>query len=99
MKKQKLESSARVKRAKKSAKRTSDKDIDFSDIPELTDSQLKSAFRVGGQALKHKVSKSLIAIRIDSKLLSKIQNLAKKNDCPYQTLINELLNEAVKKAA
>jgi predicted DNA binding CopG/RHH family protein len=74
-----------------------DREIDFSDIPESTDDELAGARRVGrpktGQA------KQLIAFRIDPKLLTKLRKLAAKKRRPYQTLLHEILESAVKKAA
>lgn len=75
----------------------SDEQLDFSDIPESTDEELKRARRVGrpstGQA------KQIIAIRIDPKLLAALRKIASKQSKPYQTLIHELLEKAAKKAA
>src|SRR2546425_13355795 len=56
-------SSARGRRAAKSGKPMPDSQIDFSDIPELTDEQLRRARRVGRPRSGH--AKQLIAIRID----------------------------------
>ena len=90
-------SSARGRRAVKSARHISDAPIDFSDIPESTDTELKRARRVGrprtGQA------KQLIAIRISPGLLAQLRRLAAKQDKPYQTLIHELLEKAAQKVA
>jgi len=90
-------SSARGRRAAKSARHISDAQIDFSDIPESTDAELKRARRVGrpktGQA------KQLIAIRISPGLLAQLRRLAAKQDKPYQTLIHELLEKAAQKLA
>jgi uncharacterized protein (DUF4415 family) len=74
-----------------------DSRIDFSDIPESSDEELSRARRVGrpttGQA------KQLIAIRIDPRLLSDLRHLAARHRKPYQTLVHELLEAAVKHAA
>lgn len=74
-----------------------DSRIDFSDIPETTDAELKRARRVGrprtGQA------KQLIAIRISPRLLAELRRQAAKQSKPYQTLIHELLEEAAARAA
>lgn len=97
MAKKQSASSAPAKRRAKSVKHISDREIDFSDIPESTDDELTRAIRVGrpktGQA------KQLIAFRIDPRLLSKLRKLAAKKGRPYQTLLHELLESAVKKAA
>lgn len=74
-----------------------DREIDFSDIPESTDNELKHAKRVGRPATAS--AKQLIALRIDPKLLLTIRKLASKHDMPYQTLIHQLLEKATKKAA
>jgi uncharacterized protein (DUF4415 family) len=66
--------------------------IVFSDIPELTDGQLKGARRVGRPKSAH--AKQLIAIRIDPRLLSRLRRLARGEQKPYQTLIHELLERA-----
>jgi len=80
-----------------SVKHISDREIDFSDIPESTDDELTNAIRVDrpktGQA------KQLIALRIDPRLLAKLRKLAAKKGRPYQTLLHDLLESAVKKAA
>ena len=72
-----------------------DSQIDFSDIPELTDEQLRRARRVGRPRSGH--AKQLIAIRIDPRLLKQLRRLASKQSKPYQTLIHELLERAAKK--
>ena len=89
--------SARGNPTAKSVKHMPDREIDFSDIPESTDEELKRARRVGRPATGN--AKQLIAIRIDPKLLSALRKLASKQDKPYQTLIHELLEKAAKKAA
>jgi len=85
-------SSARGRRAGKSEKPIPDNRIDFSDIPESTDAELKRARRVGrprtGQA------KQLIAIRISPRLLADIRHRAAQRSMPYQTLIHEILEKA-----
>ncbi len=74
-----------------------DSQIDFSDIPELTDEQLKRARRVGRPTTGY--AKHLIAIRISPRLLSQIRRMAAKQHKPYQTLIHEMLERAAKRAA
>ena len=90
-------SSARGKRAAKSAKHTPDQEIDFSDIPESSDEELKRARRVGRP--KSGNAKQLIAIRIRPQLLAQLRRLAARQDKPYQTLIHELLERATKRVA
>jgi uncharacterized protein (DUF4415 family) len=97
MSKKQSASSARGKAIAKSAKHIPDSNIDYSDIPESTDEELKKARRVGRPAIGN--PKQLIAIRIDPKLLSTLRRLASKQDKPYQTFIHELLEKAAKKAA
>jgi predicted DNA binding CopG/RHH family protein len=70
--------------------------IDFSDLPESTDAELRRARRVGRP--KSGNAKQLIAIRISPKLLSQLRRLAAKRDKPYQTLIHELLEKATRKS-
>jgi predicted DNA binding CopG/RHH family protein len=74
-----------------------DSRIDFSDIPESTDAELKRARRVGrpstGQA------KQLIAIRMSPRLLADIRRRAAQRSMPCQTLIHEMLEKAAAGAA
>ena len=74
-----------------------DSKIDYSDIPESTDEELRRAKRVGRP--KAASTKQLIAIRLDPKLMSRLKKLAKTQDVPYQTLIHQLLEEAVDEVA
>lgn len=97
MAKKRSASSARARRAAKSAKHIPDSRIDFSDIPESTDEELKRARRVGRP--KTGEAKQLIAIRIHPRLLSQLRHLAAAQSKHYQTLINEILESAAKSAA
>lgn len=97
MKKKRSESSARDKRAGGSVKPIPDSQIDFSDIPEATDAQLKRMRRVGRPASG--MAKQLIAIRLSPRLLSQLRKMAAKQGKPYQSLIHELLEKAASKAA
>ena len=87
---------ARGRRPGKNEKYMPDSRIDFSDIPESTDAELKRARRVGrprtGQA------KQLIAIRISPRLLAQIRRRAANLSKPYQTLIHEMLEKAAARA-
>lgn len=74
-----------------------DSQIDFSDIPESTDEELRRARRVGRPSSG--MAKQLIAIRIAPKLLASLRRLAAKQHKPYQTLIHELLEKAASRAA
>ena len=89
--------SAHDKRAGRSAKHIPDSQIDFSDIPESTDEELKRARRVGRP--KSGSAKQLIAIRVDPKLLASLRKMAAKLGKPYQTLIHELLEKTTGRAA
>jgi predicted DNA binding CopG/RHH family protein len=90
-------SSARGKRAAKSARHITDSRIDFSDIPETTDTELKRARRVGRPKTGH--AKQLIAIRISPRLLAELRRQAARQSKPYQTFIHELLEKAAARAA
>jgi len=93
-------SSARVKRAAKKDKhfQPPDSEIDFSDIPELTDEELAGMTRIGrpllGDSARH-----MIAIRIDPGVLEKLRKEADRRHTGYQTLINEVLAKWVKNVA
>lgn len=95
MKKKRFASSARGKRVGKSVK--PDSQIDFSDIPEATDEQLKLMRRVGRPSTG--MAKQLISIRLSPRLLATLRKLAAKQGKPYQTLIHELLEKAASRAA
>lgn len=85
-------SSARDKRRERSVRHIPDSEIDFSDIPELTDEELARGRRVGRP--KSEFTKELVSIRIDPRLLSKLKELAKKKGKPYQSLMHEILEKA-----
>ncbi len=89
--------SARGRRRAKNVKHISDNKIDFSDIPESTDEELKRAVRVGRPVTGN--AKQMIAVRIAPKLLARLRKLAKKSHKPYQTLLHELLEDGVNKRA
>jgi predicted DNA binding CopG/RHH family protein len=71
-----------------------DSAIDFSDIPESTDRELKKARRVGRPSSRD--AKQLISIRIRPSLLATIRRAARQKGEPYQTLIHEILGKAAK---
>lgn len=96
MAKKRSASSAHAKRAAKSGKHIPDKPIDFSDIPESTDEELKRARRAGRP--KTGEAKQLIAIRLHPRLLAQLRQIAAQQRKPYQTLIHELLESAAKVA-
>mgnify|MGYP003575844520 CR=1 FL=1 len=91
-------SSVRVKRAAKKEKNMNSKKIDFSDISELSDSQLSRLRRVGRPTVGEEPRK-LIAIRLDAKVLSWLRETAEKKGKPYQSLVNEILAEEMRKAS
>lgn len=97
MVKKRLGSSAQGRRPARSAKHIPDNQIDFSDIPELSEEQLLKARRVGRPRSGN--AKQLIAIRLDPKLLAKLRKVATKKKKPYQTLMQELLQSAIKEVA
>ncbi len=87
----------RVRRAARSGRPTPDSQIDFSDIPESTDEELRRARRVGRPSSG--MAKQLIAIRLSPRLLDQLRKMAAKQKKPYQTLIHELLEKAASQAA
>ncbi|MBM2803423.1 MAG: hypothetical protein HW419_1316 [Deltaproteobacteria bacterium] len=90
--------SARGERAGKQEKIMKARKINFSDIPELSDKQLSRMRRVGRPTLGDEPRK-LIAIRLDAKVLSWLRKSAEKKGLPYQTLVNKILAEEMKKAS
>ena len=97
MKKKPSASSAQGRRIAGSVRHMPDSKIDFSDIPESTDEELRRARRVGRPVSG--MAKQLIAIRLSPKLLNQLRRMAAKQKKPYQTLIHELLEKAASKAA
>jgi predicted DNA binding CopG/RHH family protein len=92
MARRRFASSARGKRAAKSAKHIPDTQIDFSDVAESTPAELHRARRVGRPKTGH--AKQLIAIRVAPQLLARLRRLAAKQSKPYQTFIHELLERS-----
>ncbi len=90
-------SSARGARAAKSAKRIAKRKIDFSDIPEASDEQLRAMRRVGRPPLGHR-ARQLIAIRLDPDVLKRLREEAARRNVGYQTLVNRVLAEYVRKS-
>jgi len=64
--------------------------IDFSDIPEASDAQLKAMRRVGRPPLGNE-PRTIIAIRLDPQLLTAFRREARRRQIGYQTLIHEVL--------
>jgi uncharacterized protein (DUF4415 family) len=96
--KKRRELSARGGRAAKREKGTKRKRIDFSDIPELSEKQL-SAMRPVGRPPLGDQPRRLIAIRMDAKVLDWVRKAAMKKRMPYQSLINDILAERMKRAS
>lgn len=71
--------------------------VDFSDIPEASPAQLRAMRRVGRPPLGAE-ARRLIAIRIDPQVLAAVRKEAKRRGLGYQSLINELLANCVKRA-
>jgi uncharacterized protein (DUF4415 family) len=73
-----------------------DEEIDLSDIPELTDEQLKR-MRPTIEVIPAlaKQSKERITIRIDSDVVDFFREHAAADDTSYQTLINAVLRDYV----
>src|SRR6266852_502791 len=90
-------SSAPGSRVATKGKATNPRRIDFSDIPELSDVQLAGMRRVGRPPVGDLPRKAL-SIRLDQRVLEWVKRTAAKNDQPYQTLINEILAKAMRRA-
>lgn len=90
-------SSVRDRPRAKSVKIIPDSAIDFSDIPEFSSEELARARPVGRPRIEN--PKKLMAIRLSPKLIADLRKLAKRKRRPYQTLLHELLEDAVKRAA
>ena len=88
-------SSARGERAAKNVRRTVARTrIDFSDIPEASDRQLRAMRRVGRPPIGTE-ARQLIAIRLDRNVLDRFRAEAKRLKVGYQTLIHRVLAEHV----
>ena len=87
--------SVRGERAGASGPRTTRR-IDFSDIPDSTPEQLKAMRRVGRPPLGDQ-PRELIAIRVDPHVLAEFRKEARRRRVGYQTLINEVLAQYVRK--
>lgn len=88
-------SSARGARAAASARPTR-RAIDFSDIPEASDAQLRSMRRVGRPPIGAR-ARQLIAIRVDPEVLKGLRQEATRRNVGYQTLVNRVLAAYVRK--
>ena len=72
--------------------------IDFSDIPELSDEQLRAMKRVGRPPLGD-AARQLIAIRVDATVLEQFRKEARRRGIGYQTLMHEVLAKHAAKGA
>ena len=71
--------------------------IDFSDIPELSDEQLARMRRVGRPTIG-RAPRAPISLRIDPDVLARLKARAAKRGVPYQSLINDILARAMRRA-
>lgn len=74
-----------------------DSRIDYSGVPESSDEELRRARRVGRPTTGR--AKQLIAIRMGPRLPAELRQLAARQPKPYQTLVHELLEAAIKRDA
>lgn len=70
--------------------------VDYSDIPESSPEQLQTMRRVGRPPLGDG-PRQLIAIRVDPDVLDQFRKEARRRRVGYQTLINEVLAQHVRK--
>lgn len=92
-------SSVHGERAARKGRRTAAaRKIDFSDIPEASDEQLRAMRRVGRPPLGNR-ARQLIAIRLDPEVLRELRKEATRRNVGYQTLVNRVLAEYVRKHA
>jgi len=75
-----------------------DSEIDFSDIPELSDEQLRAMRRVGRPPVGD-ATKIPISFRINPNLLERIRAIAADRGEPYQSFMHELLEKAAARRA
>ena len=69
--------------------------IDFSEIPETSDRQLRAMRRVGRPPIGTR-ARRLIAIRLDPEVLKRFRREARRRNVGYQTLIHRVLTEYVR---
>jgi uncharacterized protein (DUF4415 family) len=70
--------------------------IDFSDIPELSDAQLRRMKRVGRPTIGRAPRKA-VSLRLDPDVLAQLKASAAKRGVPYQSLINDILARAARR--
>lgn len=71
-----------------------DSKIDYSDIPEFSDAELKK-FKPVGRPIVRDSPRQAISLRLESEVLEKLKKKAKTKGVGYQSLINEILKKAV----
>jgi uncharacterized protein (DUF4415 family) len=71
--------------------------IDFTDIPELSDEQLAGMRRVGRPPLG-RAARTAISVRVDRDVLARLKARANERGVPYQSLINDILARAMRRA-
>ena len=71
--------------------------IDFSDIPELSTEQLRR-LRRGGRPTLGRAPRKAVSLRVDPDVLARLKVTATKRGVPYQSLINDILARAVRRA-
>lgn len=70
--------------------------IDFAEIPELSDAQLRR-MRRGGRPTLGRAARKAVSLRLDPDVLATLKRTAVKRGVPYQSLINDILARAVKR--
>ena len=70
--------------------------IDYSDLQEASREQLKRMRRVGRPPLGAE-PRHLIAIRVDPGVLDQVRREARRRGVGYQTLVNQVLAEFIRK--
>ncbi|MGK5085919.1 BrnA antitoxin family protein [Bdellovibrionota bacterium FG-2] len=87
-----------ARRTKVTIRKPGDEVTDFSEIPELTDFQLRSMKRVGpGRPPFGDAPRKMISIKLDQHLLSDLKQEALRSGKPYQSLIHEILQKHFKR--
>ena len=70
--------------------------VNFSDIPAASNEQLRTMRRVGRPRLGAR-TRQLIAIRLDPDVLVRLRSEARRRNVGYQTLVNRVLADYVRK--
>jgi len=90
-------SSVQGRQANAKGSATERKKIDFSDIPEMSEAQLAGMRRVGRPSLGE-LPRNAVSIRLDQSVLAGVKRRAAAQQQPYQSLINEILEKAMRRA-